>query len=165
MSSRSAIEQASTLSVGLMAPVFSQIDPRQVAEADRAMKTASLYVHRLAGNHLKEGGLERLLTGYPSHDFVIDREEAADMLRTVRTPTTEESDFLTHVEPIVSERRLRRRLLPLEEALKIVESGAHGHPPDAPGGSAGTSHTDSPDASAEDGASPDQSPASPARDV
>jgi hypothetical protein len=120
MSVRSAIEQASALSIGLMAPVFAQIDPLQVAEVDRAMKTATLYVHRLGAHHLKEGGLERLLTGYPSHDFVIDREEATELLRTVRAPTTEEGVFLTHIEPVLAAKRLQGRLLFIDEALTLV---------------------------------------------
>ena len=133
MSSRLAFEQASALAIGLMGPVFSQIDPLQVAEVDRAMRAARLYVQRLGGNHLKEGALDRLLTGYPSHDFVIDREEASDLIRTVRAPSAEEGDFLIHVEPITSNRRLRGRLLLLDEALAITSSpGRHrvNEPPD-----------------------------------
>ena len=135
MTTRTALEQASALTIGLMGPVFSQIDPFQVAEVDRALKAATLYVQRLDGSHLKEGALERLLTGYPSHDVVIDREEAGDLLRTVRAPTTEEGVFLTHVEPVVGERRLRGRLLPLDEALAVVESDGGDRPAGSPDGS------------------------------
>jgi len=123
LTTRAAMEQASALAVGLMSPVFSQIDPFQMAEADRALQTARLYATRLGGAHLKAEALERLLTGYPSHDFVIDREEADDLLRTVRAPTPDEVDFLTQVEPILGDRRTQGRLLPLEDALRLVESG------------------------------------------
>jgi hypothetical protein len=92
------------------------------AEASPAMRTARLYAQRLGTNNLKEGALDRLLTGYPSHDFVIDREEAGDLLRTVRAPTADEADFLTHAEPLLGERCLRGRLLPIDDALGIVES-------------------------------------------
>jgi hypothetical protein len=128
MTSRSAIEQASALAIGLMGPVFAQVDPLHVAEADRAKTTATLYVQRLGGNHLKEGALERLLTGYPSHDFVVDREEASDLLRTVRAPTPDESDFLTQIEPIVTQRRFRSRLLRLDEALAVAASPERNQP-------------------------------------
>jgi hypothetical protein len=121
MTTRAAIEQASALAVGLLGPVFSQIDPLQVAEVERGMTTARLYVQRLGADHLKEGALDRLLTGYPSHDFVIDREEASDLLRTVRAPTEEEGLFLTHLEPIVTARRLQGRLLLLDDALSLVD--------------------------------------------
>ena len=125
MTTRAAIEQASALAVGLMGPVFSQIDPLQVAEVERGMTTATLYVQRLGADHLKEGALDRLLTGYPSHDFVIDREEASDLLRTVRAPTDEEGLFLTYLEPIVTARRLQGRMLLLEDALSLVDPDGH----------------------------------------
>lgn len=120
MTSRSALEQASTLAIGLMGPIFSQVDPLQVAEVDRAVQTATLYAQRIGGSHLKEGALDRLLTGYPSHDFVIDREEANDLFRTVRAPSADEGAFLVQVEPIMSERRLQGRLLWLDDALDIA---------------------------------------------
>ena len=128
MTTRAAIEQASALSVGLMSQVFSQIDPLQVAEVERARRTATLYTERLGAAHLKEGALDRLLTGYPSHDFVIDREEAGDLLRTVRAPTADEGLFLTQLEPIITDRRTQGRLLRLDDALTIVESTERARP-------------------------------------
>jgi hypothetical protein len=121
MTSRAAIEQASAMTVGLLGPVFSQIDPVHIAEADRAQRTGRLYAERLALANLKEGALDRLLTGYPSHDFVIDREEATDLLRTVRAPTSDEAEFLTYVEPVMHDRRTQSRLLFLDDALGVVE--------------------------------------------
>jgi hypothetical protein len=137
-----------------MGPVFSQIDPLQVAEVDRAMRTATLYAERIGGNHLKEGALDRLLTGYPSHDFVIDREEANDLLRTVRAPDPEEAAFLVQVEPIVSERRLQGRLLLLDDALGVALSAKRDRPTDA---NAADSERDDGRAAAEGEACTDQS--------
>ena len=135
MTTRAATEQASALSVGLMGQVFSQIDPLQLAEVERAQRTARLYTGRLGAAHLKEGGLERLLTGYPSHDFVIDREEAGELLRTVRAPTADEDQFLNQLEPIISDRRTQARLLALDDALAIVESTERVRPPRSDDGS------------------------------
>ena len=130
MNSRSALEHASALAIGLMSPVFAQIDPLQVAEVDRAMRTATLYAQRIGADHLKEGALDRLLTGYPSHDFVIDREEANELFRTVRAPTADERAFLMQLEPIVTERRLQGRLIPLEDAMNVAASAGHELPDD-----------------------------------
>jgi hypothetical protein len=124
MTARAANEHASSMAIGLLTPVFAQIDPLQIAEVDRAVRTARLYAERLGLANLKREGLERLLTGYPSHDFVIDRDEADDLLRTVRAPTDLEANFLTHVEPVMSSRRTQGRLLRVEEALAAVEGGA-----------------------------------------
>ncbi len=155
MTTRAAIEQASALSLGLMGQVFSQIDPLQIAEADRAVRTATLYVHRLGANHLKEGALDRLLTGYPSHDFVIDREEADDLLRTVRAPTTEENVFLTHVEPILGVRRLQGRLLLIDDALGIAEASGRSRSHDGEDGQGASGDVDDSDQPGEVVSSPD----------
>jgi hypothetical protein len=122
MSAGSAVEQAAALSAGPMGSVLSQIDRLHVADVERAMRTAALYVQRLGPQHLKDGGLERLLSGYPSHDFVIDREEASEMLRTVRAPSPEEDAFLVQLEPVLTTRRFQGRLLFLEEALTLMEA-------------------------------------------
>jgi hypothetical protein len=100
-----------------LSPIFAQVDPLQLGEVDRALRTATLYAERLGADHFKAGALERLLMQYPSHDFVIDREEASDLLRTVRAPTAEETEFLTQVEPITSDRRHQGRLIYLDEVL------------------------------------------------
>jgi hypothetical protein len=155
MTTRAAIEQASALSIGLMGQVFSQIDPLQIAEADRAIRAATLYVQRLGANHLKEGALDRLLTDYPSHDFVIDREEADDLLRTVRAPTTEESVFLTHAEPLLGERRLQGRLLLIDDALNIAESSGRSRSTDGGDGSVAPGNVEDPTEESEMSARPD----------
>jgi hypothetical protein len=152
MSSRAALEHASALAIGLMSPMFAQIDPLQVAEVDRAMRTATLYAQRIGADHLKEGALDRLLTGYPSHDFVIDREEANELFRTVRPPTDDERAFLVQLEPIVTERRLQGRLLPLEDAINVAASAGRARPDDTlPGEQAqrGSSEVANADAAAE----------------
>jgi len=99
---------------------FGELGPLQVADVDGSSATVALYARRLGADHLKEGTLDRLLTGYPSRDFVIDREEASDLLHTVRAPTPEESIFLTYLEPVVTARRLQGRMLMLEAALALM---------------------------------------------
>jgi hypothetical protein len=101
------------------------------AEAGRALQTARLYAQRLGANNLKDGALDRLLTGCPSHEFVIDREAADDLLRTVRAPAADEGDFLTHAEPLLGERCLRGRLLPIDDALSIAEAAGLAWPGDS----------------------------------
>jgi hypothetical protein len=115
-----AINHGSPLAAEPMGP--AQIDPFAVAEVELAIATATLYAQRLGADHLKEGALDRLLTGYPSHDFVIDREEASDLLHTVRAPTPEEGLFLTYLEPVVTARRLQGRMLWLEDALTLMDA-------------------------------------------
>lgn len=65
-----------------MSPVYSQIDPMRLAEVERAIRISGDYAERIAVN-LKGDALPRLLAGYPSHGFVIDRREARDIFEKV----------------------------------------------------------------------------------
>jgi len=76
LSSKMAAEIANNLTVGLMAPVYAQIDPLRVAELDRILRIGAGYAERLSHGNLREGAIGMLLAGYPSHGFVIDRDEA-----------------------------------------------------------------------------------------
>ena len=90
---RTATEMAARLTVGLLAPLSSRLDPMRIAETAAARATAACYGQRLlehAGNIDRES-FERLTCGYPSPDFVIDREEARRLFRKVRGPTPNEA--------------------------------------------------------------------------
>ena len=79
---------AGNLTKGLYDPVFAQIDPMKLAEMQRAMEIAFAYGSRLneKSNNLRPSGLQSLVTGYPSHSFVIDRKEARTIFIDVQKP-------------------------------------------------------------------------------
>ncbi|MFZ3081422.1 SDH family Clp fold serine proteinase [Rhodoferax ferrireducens] len=88
LSTKVASDISSKLTTGLYEPVFAQIDPMRLAEMQRAMEIAFAYGNRLndkSGN-LRAGGLGQLVTGYPSHGFVIDRKEARTIFTAVEKP-------------------------------------------------------------------------------
>lgn len=88
LSTRVASEIASGLTSGLFEPIAAQIDPIKLAEMQRATEIAFEYGNRLnekSGN-LRAMGLARLVTGYPSHSFVIDRKEARQIFIRVERP-------------------------------------------------------------------------------
>ncbi|MGJ7529202.1 SDH family Clp fold serine proteinase [Variovorax sp. GB1P17] len=89
ISTRLASDISSKLTTGLFGPIFSQIDPMRLAEMQRALEIAFAYGNRLdeASKNLRVGGLQRLVVGYPSHDFVIDRKEARTIFTSVVQPT------------------------------------------------------------------------------
>jgi hypothetical protein len=66
---------------------------------------------------LKDGALEKLVTYYPSHDFVIDRDEARELFRRVREPTTDEAELLKYLEPILALPGNQSRFIYLDELL------------------------------------------------
>jgi hypothetical protein len=87
-----AAEIAAKMTVGLLEPVYRQIDPVQIGDLGRAMTIASDYGRRLAvsSKNLQKDGIEALIQTYPSHDFVIDRREASEVFRNVREPSHDE---------------------------------------------------------------------------
>lgn len=88
LSTKVASDIASDLTTGIFKPIFEQIDPMKLAEMQRAMEIAYAYGDRLneKSQNLRSGGLDRLVTSYPSHEFVIDRREAKQIFLEVRKP-------------------------------------------------------------------------------
>lgn len=83
---KTAAEFASKMTIGLMAPIFEQIDPIRLGEDARSQKIGESYAERLnirARNLQSMGSLDMLLNGYPSHSFVIDMVEAGWLFKNV----------------------------------------------------------------------------------
>ncbi len=102
---RTATEMASKLAIGTIAPIVAQIDPMHVGEVSRAMNIGMEYGSRLTkiSKNAFDGTLQKLSTSYPSHGFVIDREEAKELFENVRIPTERECellDLLAHVSKV-----------------------------------------------------------------
>lgn len=91
LSTSIAAKIATELMVGTFAPIYAQIDPAKIGETQRANMIAYAYGERLAhkSGNLKPDGLAKLLYGYPSHSFVIDRKEARDIFDDVDMPSTQ----------------------------------------------------------------------------
>ncbi|WP_124453899.1 SDH family Clp fold serine proteinase [Burkholderia sp. Bp8992] len=89
LSTRVAADISTKLTTGLFSPVFGQIDPMKLAEMQRATDIAFAYGSRLdaKSNNLRADGLDKLIVGYPSHGFVIDRKEASSIFVRVERPT------------------------------------------------------------------------------
>ncbi|WP_346032687.1 SDH family Clp fold serine proteinase [Erythrobacter westpacificensis] len=93
LSVQTATDLASKTVVGLYAPIAGQIDPMHVGEAARALVIADAYGTRLnqhSGNLASPTALNQLYTSYPSHGFVIDREEARSLFKDVSEPNENE---------------------------------------------------------------------------
>lgn len=90
---RTAAEIATQLATGLYSPIFRQIDPLHIGEAARSIQIAEHYGRRLAMNadNFTRDMLGFIVTKYPSHGFVIDRQEASMIFKNVREPTTAEA--------------------------------------------------------------------------
>ena len=85
-STKMAADIATNLTVGLMSPMYGQINPMRLAEIERSLRISGDCGERLAVSILKPRALQRLPGEYPSHGFVIDREEARNPFKTVAAP-------------------------------------------------------------------------------
>ena len=90
---RTTTEMAARLTVGLLSPLSSQLDPMRIGETVAARATAACYGQRLLehGGSINRGAFARLTPAYPSPDFVVDREEAQRLFGKVRAPTPNEA--------------------------------------------------------------------------
>lgn len=86
LSTKLAAEMAAQVSGSIAAPLLGQIDPLRIGELQRATRIAADYGNRLNeySRNLKDGALQRLIHGYPSHSFVIDRKEAKTLFHRVQ---------------------------------------------------------------------------------
>ncbi|MEX0678224.1 MAG: hypothetical protein WD063_14180 [Pirellulales bacterium] len=97
ISTKIASDVAAQLTVGLFSEIYAQIEPMRLGENQRAMQIAEQYGNRLSeisGNVTTEA-LEKLLGGYPSHEFVIDRSEAGKLFTKLRSPDSDEQALAT----------------------------------------------------------------------
>ena len=90
ISTQLAREIAATLTQGIIEPIASQIDPLLLGRVDRSMRIAEAYTTRL---NPAFRNIDRLVRGYPSHEFVIDLAEAHEIFGNVRSPQPAESAF------------------------------------------------------------------------
>ena len=97
---RTAADIASQMVIGQTSDIFAKFDPVSIGEDHRANLVAEEYAVRLnlkAKNlrvDARSDGLDMLLRGYPSHSFVIDREEARRLFRNVQAPTGQISELV-----------------------------------------------------------------------
>lgn len=101
VSTKSAAEIAAKLTVGVFAPIYSQIDPVRLGEIGRAMKIAYVYGEKIQKNNKDQHTLARLVQTYPDHGFVIDKEEAESLFSKVRGVSEKEKSLLDLLSNVI----------------------------------------------------------------
>jgi len=101
VSTKLAAEIATNLTTGLFGKIYEQVDPSRLGEIERALNIAFDYGDRLKTDNVKEDTLPELVTGYPSHSFVIDRSEAQELFENAREPTPQEEELIELLGPNV----------------------------------------------------------------
>ena len=118
ISTRLAGDLAAQLTASIAAPLYAQIDPQRVAEMQRAMSIALNYGERLVrkSQSLKKDALQKLVSSYPTHSFVIDEDEAKDLFNKVSHWTPPEEIFYNDFCGVLAHQRK------LQEGGPFVES-------------------------------------------
>ena len=93
ISTRLASQIATDLSIGVYENIYAQIDPSQLGSIERGINIALDYGNRLKSSNVKDKTLDRLVSGYSSHSFVIDINEAKQLFYNVREPTKLEEEL------------------------------------------------------------------------
>lgn len=124
ITTRTAADIASAVTVGVMQPIFGQVDPVRLGEDYRSTRVAEEYAARL---NLKSQNLisdqdwrasEALVRGYPSHDFVIDRVEAETLFRRVARADGDMAILITMLgDTAIYPRPMARGASPIVEYL------------------------------------------------
>ena len=98
-STKMAAEIASGLTVGLLGPLYQQVDPIRLGKVERSLKISGDYTERLtshpSASNLNDDAVAKLLGGYPSHGFVIDTKEAKELFKRVDEPDSHLSELVT----------------------------------------------------------------------
>src|SRR5690606_32649337 len=83
----------------VFAEIYKQIDPEVLGQDERDVKVAYEYGTRLAkvGQNIREENIKRLVHDYPSHNFVIDAEEAETLFEKTYTPSSELRDLVVNL--------------------------------------------------------------------
>lgn len=89
ITTQTASDIACKMAIGLYSPITSQIDSSRIGELQRFLDIAIHYGIRLGAS---EKIVRHLATQYPSHSFVIDRDEASQLFPCLRPP--EEFEWL-----------------------------------------------------------------------
>lgn len=118
VSFRLAADISARMSAQLMSKIYEQINPDALGQDARDLNIATEYCKRLnkRGNNIRAEAIERLVHGYPSHDFVIDLEEAQEIFLRVEKPSQSLYDIMkSRPDDMI----VPRQKTPLVEIIKI----------------------------------------------
>jgi hypothetical protein len=122
-----ASELAAEMTKGVFAPIYSQITPEALGEDWQELHVAYEYGKRLAdvGGLVSEAAINKLVHDYPSHDFVIDKQEARTLFSQIEDPTTDMYDLASKLGDLVyipdSKEVTAEALSKLDESEKKAE--------------------------------------------
>jgi hypothetical protein len=134
LSTKVASEISSKLVIGLYEPLFAQVDPVKLGEMNAALQIARHYGERLneSSSSMQGDSLNKLIMGYPTHGFVIDRSEARTLFRQVEKPNEAEATLCKFVRDSPLARSIASSSAIVVEFTKLFPSPEPEKEPDEP---------------------------------
>ena len=105
MRTKIAADIAAKLALGFISPIVSKLDPATLGENWRAIHVGLEYGRRLdeMTGSLRAGALDTLVSGFPSHRFVIDRKEATTLFKNAEAPDSSMTNIYRAARRLVTE--------------------------------------------------------------
>jgi hypothetical protein len=100
---KTAFDIATRMTNGVVEPIYDKLDPVTIGEDHRSNRLALAYAERLNAHsrNMKRApdfdAIEALLSGYPSHGFVIDLKEAQELFKNVKPISNEIAKLMVAV--------------------------------------------------------------------
>ncbi|MEQ5821308.1 hypothetical protein [Halomonas sp. SCS19] len=141
LSTRQALEVSTNLAGHLFSPITAQLDFMKYGQFTRSMRIGLEYGNRLTKHrkfkNLKTNAVSRLAMEYPSHGFVVDREEARAELFTSVVDAPRPIQMLAdelqpHIDKALLSAENSPLLLDLRQALGVTipkDASDAGHQP------------------------------------
>ena len=122
LSVEEAIKHGIDFASRISTPLFSQLNSEKVGEYSRALAVGKEYGERLLRRYTKwqdaedrDAILEKLIRGYPSHDYIIDYKELKEIGFDVNLPSKDEKPILEKIVKYVIKSSQTEILLIVEE--------------------------------------------------
>ena len=99
----SASKIASQIAAGVMVPIYAQVSPEALGNDLRDLNVAKEYGKRLVryGKNATSEAVDALVHNYPSHNFIIDCEEANTLFSNVEFASADLVDLRISIGPSV----------------------------------------------------------------
>jgi Serine dehydrogenase proteinase len=139
ISTKLAAEIAAQVASGAYDQIYSQIDPVQLGDIERAINIASDYGTRIQSKNIKAGTIDKLVSGYSSHNFVIDLKEAKTLFNIVREPDTVEEELGACISSVTRDQTNDTFIWALNEPEEVkADEGSAPTPIESEGGAGQT---------------------------
>ncbi|MBP1873569.1 hypothetical protein J2Z19_003284 [Ensifer adhaerens] len=118
-----ASEVAGDMASKVMSPIFQQISPSILGSDYRDLRVAIEYGNRLAfhSENISPVAVKFLTEQYPSHDFIIDKQEAESLFVDVEGPKPELWGLIKHLKDFVFVPHEPTAVFNLNTFLEVVD--------------------------------------------